>query len=168
MVRRIPWQRNASRRVYSRLVLLMVFACTCVCVPLRAQDLSPREVRAQVFRALSEGAYEDAILGIQQWIEWFGNSKKREKIIELESWYFNLGLCFYLTGQFKDAETAFADYLKKYRKGPHAPEAEIYTADGYRFTEQIKQAVRVYEKTLKKYPLSPDWYTDVLCSLVRC
>lgn len=168
MVPRTQWLRNACRRPYPRLGLVVVFVCTCVCVPLRAQDQGPKEVRAQVVQALSAGAYEDAILGIQQWIEWFGKSKKRGKILELERWYFNLGLCFYLTGQFKDSEKAFDNYLKKYREGPHAPEAEIYTADGYRFTERIKQAVRAYEKVLKKYPLSADWRTDVLCSLARC
>ena len=149
----------------SVLLLALVFAW---CVPTAAQDLTSREVRMRAQRALQEGAYEDAIILIQQWIEWFSNSKKREILADLESWYFNLGLCYYLTGQFGDAEKAFKVYLKRYRDGPHAPEAEIYIADGYRFTGKLKQALKAYEKVLDKYKLSADWVADVLCSMARC
>ncbi len=154
-----------------RLLCVWLLVCAALLVGAgraSAQDLAPREVRLQAQRALQEGAYDNAIILIQQWIEWFKDSSKREVIIDLESWYFNLGLCYYLTGQFGEAEKAFKVYLKKYRNGPHASQAEIYIADGQRYSEKLAPALRGYQKVLESYRLNDDWKTDVYCSMARC
>jgi TolA-binding protein len=88
----------------------------------------------------------------------------------MEPIYYNLGVAFFFTARFGEAEAAFQVYLKKYPNGIYAPETFIYIADGLRFRGKIDDALKAYDEALKKFKLkySDDLKTDVLCAMVRC
>lgn len=132
-----------------------------------AQD-SPREVRALAQQALMKGEYETAATYLIQLTEWYKDSEDEKTIAGMEMVYFNLGLCYYLTGQFGTAERRFGEYLKRYPKGMRAPEASVFIGDAQRYSNDLDKAVKTYEATLEKYDLDSDWTTDVLCSMARC
>lgn len=146
-------------------ILLLVYCLYAVGA--RAQD-SPREVRAAAQQALVKGEYETAAALLLQLVEWYRESKDNETIAGMEMVYFNLGLCYYLTGQFGTAEGRFGDYVKRYPRGLRAMEASVYTGDAQRYAGDLDKAAGTYQAVLKKYDLDADWRTDVLCSLARC
>lgn len=158
----VPAPRRAALSL-TAILLLLSFAAP-------AQNASPREVRMQANNALVEGAYDQAIGFLMQLIEWYKNSRDRETVVMMEEVYYNLGLCYYLTGQFPSAEKAFKEFLRRYPKTNKLIECEVYTADGYRFQNNHKKAISAYERILSRYEkrLTADWRADVLCSLVRC
>lgn len=151
------------------LLAILFLVSTFLPLNVNAQD-TPDKVRQQAQIALSQGAYADAAVYLHQLIDWFGESKKETTIASMRPVYFNLGLCYFLLGQFSESETAFETFLKKYRTGPNTLEAAVYIADGYRFTGNFKKASKEYSKILKKYEgeLGVDWKTDILCSMARC
>ncbi len=135
----------------------------------RAQD-SPREVRQKAHQALAQGAYDDAIIYLEQLLSWFGDSKDTRIRREMATVRFNLGLCYFLIGQFEKSDDAFNDYLKNHSHGPKVIEASVYIADGLRFRSKFSKALKDYEKIRKIYEnkLSLDWQADILGSMVRC
>lgn len=135
-----------------------------------AQDgaSSPREARFNASKAMSQGAFADAIVYLQQLVDWYGTSKKDSTLVQMEMVYFNLGTCHFLLGQFSEARTAFSEYLKKYRTGMQARQADIYIADSYRFEEKFGDALKRYRTILRTYELGADLKADVLMSMSRC
>ncbi len=129
---------------------------------------TPREVRALAQQALMKGEFEAAAGYLTQLVEWYKDSDGEQTIAGMELVYFNLGLCYYLTGQFGTAEGRFGDYLKRYPKGFKASEASVYIGDAQRYSNDLKKAAETYEQTIRKYELDDDWLSDVLCSLARC
>jgi tetratricopeptide (TPR) repeat protein len=154
----------------SALALCALVALLAACGPLpaaRAQD-NPREVRAKAQVALTKGAYADAILLLQQLVDWFGTSTKEETVASMEGVYFALGTCHFFVGQFGEARDVFDTYLKKYRTGPHAAEVAVYIGDSYRFEGALNEALKAYQKALRTYDLGGDLKADVFASMVRC
>ena len=134
-----------------------------------AQDATtPREARFNASKAMSQGAFADAIIYLQQLVEWYGSSKKDSTQVSMEMVYFNLGSCHFLLGQFNEARAAFTEYLKRYRTGMQARQADIYIADSYRFEEKFGDALKRYKTILRTYELGADLKADVLMSMSRC
>ncbi len=134
---------------------------------LYAQD-TPREVRQKASFALSKGAFDDAAGYLQQLVDWFGNETKAETVSQMESVYFNLGICHFFTGRFSEAREVFSTYLKKYKTGPRVAEVSVYLGDCYRFEEQLGPALKSYADTLRRYQLVPDTRADIYQSMSRC
>ena len=132
------------------------------------EGATPKETRTMLARALNAGAFTEAIPLLEQLITWFKTSKKPSYRRDCENYRFQLGLCHYLLGQFPLSEKRFKEYLKKHRKGTHAPKVAVYLADGYRFTGKLKQAVKSYDSARKEYRYDQEWQTDIRCSLARC
>ncbi len=145
----------------------LLAALCCFFSPAAAQE-SPRELREMVIAYLGRGNYADAILPLQQLIDYLGESTDRDTVLMMEPVYFNLGLCHFLLGQFPTSEDAFRTYIKKYPNGPHVIDAAVFIADGYRFTGQTQRAMAEYKRVIKVYRLDEEWMTDVLCSMARC
>ena len=137
--------------------------------PAAAQDTAtPREARFNAAKAMSQGAFSDAVGYLQQLVDWYGSSKKDTTLVQMEMVYFNLGACHFLLGQFSEARTAFTAYLQKYRTGMQARLAEVYIADSLRFEEKHDEALKRYRSVLKNYELGPDLKADVYMSMARC
>ena len=152
-------------------VLFLVGYMAASPLPLSAQDAgttTPREARFAASKAMSQGAYADAIVYLQQLVDWYGSSKKDSTLVQMEMVYFNLGICHFLLGQFSEARTAFSEYLKKYRTGMQARLADIYIADSLRFEEKLGDALKRYRTILHTYDLGADLKADVLMSMARC
>ena len=75
-------------------------------LPARAQD-NVRETRQAAQAALTQGAFGEAIPLLEQLIDWLKTSTAPAVIAELESVHYNLGLCYFLVGQFPNARKAF-------------------------------------------------------------
>jgi len=132
------------------------------------EGATPREARFNASKAMSQGAFADAITSLQQLVDWYGTSKKDVTVIQMEMVYFNLGACHFLLGQFGESRTAFTVYLQKYRTGMLAKQADIYIADSYRFEEKYPEALKRYNRVLKTYELNSDLQADVYMSMSRC
>jgi tetratricopeptide (TPR) repeat protein len=132
-----------------------------------AQD-NVRETRMAAQAALTQGAFAEAIPLLEQLIEWLGSSTAPAIQAELEMVHYNLGLCYFLTGQFPGAHKAFATYLEKYRRGPHAAEIAVFNGDAYRFEQNLKDALPAYKKALETYQYDADWTADIHCSMAKC
>ncbi|MCF7855732.1 MAG: tetratricopeptide repeat protein, partial [Candidatus Pacebacteria bacterium] len=153
-------------------LLAAVLGCTLILLlaasPQCPARESPREVRENALMALSQGDYEGAIPYLLQLIDYLGDNQNPNIVRLMEPIYFNLGLCYYLTGQFSQSEEAFNTYIKRYPNGKHVIEAAVFIPDGYRFTGDYKKALKTYKSVLENYSLNDDWKTDVLCSMARC
>jgi len=149
---------------YVLLLLLFIFCVEVV----HAQ--TAREARQTANAALSKGDFATAIESLQLLIEYLGNSKKQTTKRLMEPIYYKLGVAFFFTGNFAEAEKAFKVYLKKYPKGVHGPDAALYIADSLRFRGKIDKAFKSYTNILKIYDrrYSRDAKTDIYCAMVRC
>ena len=148
--------------------LLLVFCITAFSQA--EQTRTPRELRAAAGAAMSQGAFSEAIPIIDELIAALGGSKKEDIFRSMEVIYYKLGICYFFSAQFGESEKAFATYLKKYPKGFYLIDANVYTADGYRFLSDFDKALKKYDEILKKFDrlLSRSMRIDVMCSMARC
>lgn len=146
--------------------VILFFILTGIC-PVLCQD-TPREVRQRVNNKLAKGMYADAIPDLQQLITWFGESKETQVVASMQSVYYQLAMCFFLTGSFEEAEKAFRTYLKKYPNGSKIDEAEVYIADTLRLRSKFKEAIIAYEAALKARWYPREMRADMYCSIARC
>ncbi len=126
------------------------------------------EVRREAQNALQAGAYEQAIVYLEELVSRLKDSHERDTQIMLEGIHYNLGLCYFLSGQFAKTEQQFRRYVRLYPRNRNVIPAEVFTADSLRYREQLDKAIREYERILDKRSLNADWRTDVLGSLIRC
>lgn len=159
--------RKARRGRVPGVIILAVLVLVVFTVPATAQD-SPRELRSAAWAAMAQGAFEDAIPPLQQLVRYYSDSDEARIVAQMQSVYFNLGLCLFLTGRFAESRPVFEAYLKRYPHTVQAKEAAVFLADGYRFSEQLAKAMEAYRSVLQTYRLNADWRTDVLVSMVRC
>lgn len=157
---------NSTHRFVRTIGLIVAVAWAAV-MPAGAQD-TPREVRQKASFALSKGAFDDAAGYLQQLVDWFGNETKAETVSQMESVYFNLGICHFFLGRFSEAREVFSIYLKKYKTGPRVAEVSLYVGDCYRFEDQLGPALKSYADTLRRYQLVPDMRADIYQSMSRC
>ncbi len=150
-------------------IALAVLAALLVVQTARAQD-TPKELQKKAFTALSQGSYKEAIPFLSTLTQMLGESKTSSTITEMELVYYNLGMCYFLTGGFAEAVDTFDNYRKKYRQGVHAAEVAIYRADALRFQNNMSEALKAYTEVLNKQSLqlNLDWKVDILCSMAKC
>lgn len=149
------------------IVLAGVSFCLVTEAPGQIQS-TMREIRADVLRKLALGEYESAIPDLLALIETLKDVKTSTGHMEMESIYYNLGICYFLTAQFPKAQEAFVTYRKKYPGGPRAPIAAVYIADALRFSSKAKEAIKAYQEAINRYEYSADIKTDVYASIARC
>lgn len=159
------------KAVCRRAVLAAVFGAFLLAdTPAARAQATPEELRAQAAHAMGKGAFADAVPALSQLVEWFGTSTKEATIAEMETVYFNLGLCHLFLAQFDPAKDVFRTYLKKYRHYARAPMAALYLADSLRYSRDIKGATAAYLEALKTYAAkyTLDERTDLRVGLARC
>ena len=127
-----------------------------------------RDTRQAASQALSQGAFQEAIPLLQQLISWLGTSETPSVVAELESIYYQLGLCQFLTGNFQAARDTFNQYQKKYRRGPHSSQIAVFFADSHRFESKFADALKSYDEALKSYTYDSDWTADIQSSMAKC
>jgi len=129
-----------------------------------------KEARALANKALSEGDFGRAIEYLNLLIQYLGESKKDTTIRLMEVIYYKLGIAYFFTGRFEEAEKALKVYKKKYPKGIYVPISDMYIADSLRFREKLDKAYDAYKTALKKYDnrYNRDQKTDIYCAMVRC
>lgn len=132
-----------------------------------AQD-TVRDTRQAASQALSQGAFQEAIPLLQQLISWLGSSDSPSVVAELESVYYQLGLCQFLTGNFSAARETFDLYQKKYRRGPHSEQIAVFYGDSHRFESKFTEALKSYADAQKTYTYDSDWTADIECSMAKC
>ena len=133
-------------------------------------NATAREARAAANAALADGDFERAIEFLQQLIEYLGDSDKDVTRQQMEPIFYKLGVAYFFTAQFANAEKAFRDYLKRYPRGVFRADSELYIADSFRFRQKIDKAFEAYKYTIKKYArqYSRDQKADIYCAMVRC
>lgn len=157
--------RAVARKV---LFFLLVFASVAgFSAQAHAQE-TIMEVRRQAQNALQAGAYEQAILYLEELVSRLKNSTERDTQIMLEGIHFNLGLCYFLSGQFAQTEKQFRHYIRLYPRNRNVIPADVFTADSLRYRGQMDKAISEYQRILETRRLNADWRTDVLSSLIRC
>lgn len=145
-------------------------AALLACSPGAFAQNSPKEVRAAANTALAQGEFGAAIEYLELYISYLGSSTKPQVVRSLEPIYYNLGVCFFFTAQFPEAEKAFEDYCKRYPKGYHFALAKLYLADSLRLQGRMDAAINAYIELLKKFKkkYTRDQLADIRCSLARC
>ena len=73
-----------DRVLNSALLIAATFTFLILAPVASAQD-TPREVRSKAQAALTKGAYSEAVVCLQQLIEWYGTSKSDATIMQMES-----------------------------------------------------------------------------------
>ena len=127
-----------------------------------------RELRQSAFKKFAQGEFESAIPDLQILIDTLKGAKNSQILAEMEVLYYNLGIAFFLTGQFAEAEKAFVTYCKKYPHGARTSLAFIYIADGLRFESKNEKAIKAYRKALSKFNYHPGLRTDIYAGIARC
>lgn len=130
-------------------ILIILLLCAFASPGIHAQ--TAKEARQMANAALSKGDFESAIEYLQLLIQYLGESKKQTTVRLMEPIYYKLGIAFFFTGNFSEAEKAMKVYLKKYPKGINGPEASLYIADSIRFRGKIDKAYDAYKKALKMH-----------------
>lgn len=129
---------------------------------------SAREIREQAFRAFAQGEFDGAIPAFEQLVQIYSESKDGSIRMGLEQAYYNLGLCYFFTGNFGSAEKAFLNYMTKYPHGSHTAESCVYVADCRRLSGKNKEAIKAYEDALKRYTFGGDLLTDIHANIAQC
>ena len=150
-----------------RCLILSALTAFLLAGPAQAQD-TVRDTRLAANAALGQGAFAEAIPHLQQLAAWFADSKTPAVIAELESIYYHLGICHFLTGRFGEARTVFATYLKHYRHGANAARVAVFTADSHRYESNFREALKAYDEALKAYTYDPDGAADIAVSIAKC
>jgi TolA-binding protein len=160
------WLRLSNKWVLALLVAGMTF---CFAPPVLGQIQSTiREIRENVLLKLAKGEYESAIPDLLALIDTLKDEKTTSGRMELESIYYNLGISYFMTGQFPKAEEAFVNYRKKYPTGPRASNAAVYIADALRFSSKPKEAIKAYQEAMNRYEYTADIKADAYASIARC
>jgi TolA-binding protein len=134
----------------------------------RAQQATIREMRETAFRQYARGEFADAIPTFTLYIEQMKDVKSSQELMALEPVFYNLSLCYFLTGDFGQADKAFQAYNKKFPRGSHVHEALVYIADCRRLSGRFDEAIKAYEAALKQFSYAPDLRTDIYASIARC
>lgn len=134
----------------------------------RGQQATIREIRENAFRQFSLGEFADAIPNFTMYIEHMKDVKSSQELMALEPVYYNLALCYFLTADFGQADTAFQAYNKKFPRGTHVHVALVYIADCRRLSGRFDDAIKAYEAALKQFKYAPDLRTDIYASIARC
>ena len=92
-----PTSRTAGVLLAS---LLLAAGAGSVCAQ---EGATPSEARFNASKAMSRGAFAEAITSLQQLVDWYGSSRKDTTVIQMEMVYFNLGACHFLLGQFSES-----------------------------------------------------------------
>jgi TolA-binding protein len=138
-------------------------------LPLAAQSVvTPRELRLAVFSKLAQGAFEEAIPDLEMLIEMLGDSTTPAVVAGMEMIYYNLGVSYFFTAKFAEAEKAFNAYLKKYRNKAKAAEAAHYIADCKRFQNKPDDALKAYGGLLRRYQYGYSQKADIYSAMARC
>ncbi|MDA3800234.1 MAG: tetratricopeptide repeat protein [Kiritimatiellae bacterium] len=143
-------------------VLLLIFAGDVTF----AQS-TPREVRLEAADRMQKGLYMDAIPPFMQLIEWYKDETEPRIITSMEMVYYNISICYFLTGQFDLSEKAFREYLKRYPHGFKTHDATVYIADCLRFREKHKKAIAAYEAADRRYSYTPNMQADIYSGIAR-
>ena len=154
-----------------RLLLAKVLAGLACCFVLSASgqiQATVRELREGAFKKFALGEFEAAIPDLQMLIETLKDVKTSQGLAEMEVLYYNLGIAFFLTGQFPQAEQAFVTYCKKFPHGSRTPLAFVYIGDGLRFSSKNAEAIKAYKAALAKFSYVPDIRTDIHAGIARC
>ncbi|MDP6810607.1 MAG: tetratricopeptide repeat protein [Kiritimatiellia bacterium] len=130
--------------------------------------MTPRELRQSVFKKLAQGAFEEVIPDLEMLIDMLGDSKNTSVKAGMEMIYFNLGVSYFFTAKFAEAEKAFNAYLKKYRNKAKAAEAAHYVADCKRFQNKPEDAIKAYEGLLRRYQYGYSQKADIYSAIARC
>ena len=160
--------RGRWRRLARRGAILLFGAGLALLPPAVPAQESPKELRARATQALNAGAFEDAIPPIQQLIDWYKDTKDPTIVGELESLYYNLGLCHLFLGHFAEVRNAYDVYLKKYGGYPRAAMVHLFIADSWRYEQKLDEALKAYELCLKKHDYAPDLQADIFGCMARC
>ncbi|MBT3295525.1 MAG: tetratricopeptide repeat protein [Verrucomicrobia bacterium] len=148
--------------------LLAVWLCLAVLPSVAPAALSPREIRTAVLSKLGQGAFEEAIPDLMMLIEMLGDSSNSSVQAGMEMIYYNLGVCYFFTGQFAPADKAFNEYLRKFRNKGKAAEAAHYIADCKRFQNRLDDALKAYEMILRRYQYGFSQKADIYSAIARC
>ena len=149
-------------------VFLAGFSLYCV-MPASAQIQSTvKELREGAFRKFGLGEFESAIPDLLMLINALKNVKTQSGKAELDVLYYNLGIAYFLTGQFTQSHKAFTNYCKKYPHSTRTHKAYVYIADGLRFTSKNEKAIRAYKVALSKFSYHPDLRTDIYAGIACC
>ncbi len=154
-----------------RQVLTGVGVVSALCCALSASgqiQATVRELRESAFKNFTMGEFDQAIPEFQMLIDTMGSVKSTQGLAEMEAVYYNLGICYFLTGQFASSEQAFGVYCKKYPRGARLSEAFVYIADSLRFASKNVEAIKAYKAALDKFSYGFDLRTDIYASIARC
>ncbi len=158
--------QSQVKRLFVRL-----FAGLACCFTLSAAgqiQSTVREIRENAYKKFGLGEFEAAIPDLLMLIETLKDVKTSQGLAEMEVIYHNLGICYFLTGQFPQAEQAFVTYCKKYPHGARTAEAHVYIGDSLRFAAKHEPAIKAYKTALAKFNYGPDIRTDIHAGIARC
>jgi TolA-binding protein len=127
-----------------------------------------REIREGAYKKYALGEFEEAIPYLQMLIDTMKDIKSTQGMGEIEVAHYNLGVCYFLTGQFPAAEQAFTAYCKKYPHGNYAAVSSVYIGDSLRFASKNQEAIKAYKSALSKFSYVPDVRTDIHAGIARC
>lgn len=164
MLKAIPLPR------FGRLTIGLLCLCAAgVVLPAMGQIQSTvRELREAAFQKFTMGEFESAIPEFQMLIETLKDVTTSQGLANLEPVYYNLAICYFLTGQFTQSEQAFVAYCKKYPRGARLSDAFVYIADSLRFAAKNTAAIKAYESALAKFNYGFDLRTDIYAAIARC
>ena len=150
-------------------VVVWVVAALCCALPAFGQiQATVREMRESAFKKFTLGEFESAIPEFQMLIETLGSVTSTQGLAEMETVYYSLGICYFLTGQFAQAEQAFVVYCKKYPRGARLSESYVYIADSLRFAAKNEEAIKAYKAALSKFNYGFDMLADIHAAIARC
>lgn len=162
-----PMRLSLSKKCLLAIVLAGMSFCLVPEASGQIQN-TMREIRENVLRKMSLGEYESAIPDLLALIETLKDVKTSTGHAEMESIYYHLGICYFLTAQFPKAQEAFLTYRKRYPNGPRASIAAVYIADSLRFSSKAKEAIKAYQEAINRYEFPSDIKTDIYASIARC
>lgn len=153
------------------LFFIVIFVSSVFYFPLYSQSQQTSDqIRQKANAYLSQGDFEAAIEYLLMLIERHADTKQEAVKKSMENIYYNLGIAYFFTARFEEADKAFQEFIKRYPTGHNVPDALVYIADSLRFRTKINDALKAYENVLAKYKniLSKDMKTDIYCAMVRC
>ncbi len=147
---------------------LAIFFMVALLAPnMLVAQTTPHEYRVAANQALSTGAFAEAIPLLEQLISWFRESTNPSMQQELERFRYNLGMCYYITGNMASARGAYRDYLEHHRRGPNADKVAVYVGDTHRFEGEFDEAIQNYVQAVGTYQYDDDWMADIESSIAK-
>ena len=112
----------------------------------RAATADEKAAYERTFGLLREGAFEDAIIGFNQFLFKYPNGAYADNA---QYW---LGEAFYVTRDFEQAQKAFQKVLDQFPSSPKVPDAKLKLGFTMYELNRASEARKILEGVVKDYP----------------